>query len=274
MSFGPNTKLYMSVSASPGRFGSTVYAALFERYAIDGVYLPRPAPGEARQITDAIRALSIEGCSVSSPHKRGVIEFLDEVDAGARDAESVNTIVRTPGGGLRGHSTDVEGVVGALRGVSVTSALVFGAGGVVGPTIAGLRRLGAERVRLCARSSDRAADVAARFGIEHVSIERAASMGHGVLVNATPAGRTPDGAGPLEGLLASVDALLDMPVAADETYLCAKARSLGLSVRTGVDMCVHQITAQASLYLSRPIELDVVREIVTQKYLASMRSRG
>lgn len=274
MSIGPDTRVYISVSASPGRFGATVYGALFERYGIDAVYLPRPAPSDARSIPDAVRALGISGCSVSSPHKRGVIEHLDVVDDGARAAQSVNTIVRSVAGVLTGYSTDVEGVVGALAGVSVESALIYGAGGVVGPTIVALRRLGAQRITMCSRSAGKAADVSERFGVDHASTTEACSMRHDLLVNATPAGRTSEGAQEVERLLASAGALLDMPVAAQPTYLYECAKRRGLEVRDGVEMCVHQIAAQSALYLGRQVSLDVVREIVQTGYLSQLGTSG
>lgn len=267
MRTGPETRVYVSVSARPGRFGATVYGALFERYGIDAVYLPRPAPSEARAVTDSVRALSIAGCSVSSPHKRAVIESLDVVDAGADAAQSVNTIVRTEDGRLAGYSTDVDGVVGALGGVSVRTAVVYGAGGVLGAAVVALRRLGAERIVVCARSLARAREEAARFGVEHADAEEAASGSHDVLVNATPVGRTAEGCEEVERLLAGARVLLDMPVSARATHLSERARAMGIDVRDGVAMCVHQVCAQARLYLGREVPVEIVREIVEGTYL-------
>lgn len=99
-------------------------------------------------------------------------------------------------------------------------------------------------------------------------------MRHDLLVNATPAGRTSEGAQEVERLLASAGALLDMPVAAQPTYLYECAKRRGLEVRDGVEMCVHQIAAQSALYLGRQVSLDVVREIVQTGYLSQLGTSG
>jgi len=275
MRSSPETKLFVSISARPGRFGATVYSALFERFGIDAVYLPRLAPPEARQITDSIRALAIDGCSVSSPHKSAVISTVDSLAPSAETAGAVNTIVRGADGRLTGHCTDVEGVRGALAGRPIDSALIYGGGGVVGPAIGGLRALGAERVAVCSRNQDQAEQLAERFDVTPITLEAALTDRFDVLINATPCGRVPADAPDLFRLLARADGVLDMPVNERASALLDNASSLGLWTRDGVEMCVHQIAAQANLYLGpqngRPISAGLVREIVRGQFLETER---
>lgn len=290
----PETLVFVSVSSTPGRFGATVYGELFERRGIDAVYLPRPAPPDARGVVDAIRALGLAGASVSSPHKQAVMPHLDEIAPAATAAGAVNTIVHLPrpagdagdapsgAGRLVGHCTDVDGVRGCLEGVACTRTVIHGAGGVVGPAVAALRDLGAEDIVIVARRPRQAQAVAARLGVRVLDdtedVDDAAN-GVDLVVNATPAGRPePDGTLPalpavLAGLLARTRAVLDMPVVRGDTAVVRTARERGLVVRTGVDMCVHQVARQAALYLERAdvatdVGVDEIRAIVTRSFLS------
>jgi len=51
------------------------------------------------------------GANITVPHKLRIMEFLDEIDPGARRISAVNTIVRTQAGRLIGYNTDGEGFV-------------------------------------------------------------------------------------------------------------------------------------------------------------------
>ncbi len=262
MKIGPDTSAFVSVSATPGRFGSTVYNTLFERLGIDAIYLPRPAPAEARSIVDAVRSLGLAGCSVSSPHKSGVIPFLDELEPEAARANAVNTIYRGPDDRLLGACTDIDGVAGALAGIQPTNAIVFGSGGVAGPAILGLRRLGFTDITVVARNVSARAELADRFGVAHTDDARA-----DVIVNATPAGRETLDAPQLTSLVEPAKAFLDMPVTPSDTAIIAHARQSGVDCRTGLDMCVHQIASQAHRYLGRPIDVETISMIVRREYL-------
>ena len=54
------------------------------------------------------------GVNVTVPHKVRVIDFLDDLDAGAARIHAVNTIVRTDSGRLIGYNTDGEGFIDSL----------------------------------------------------------------------------------------------------------------------------------------------------------------
>ncbi|MDX2147712.1 MAG: hypothetical protein SFZ23_09340 [Planctomycetota bacterium] len=265
---GPETRLFLSVARKPGRFGAMVYAELFRRRNVDAVYIPRVAPSTAPELVQALRALSVSGCSVSSPHKGGVIDLLDEVDPLARRAGAVNTIVRR-GSRLIGACTDVAGVIECLAARSVQSALIFGAGGVVGPAIIALRELGCRRVALTGRRPDAVAEKARAFGVEAVDAVPAGQFD--VLINATPVGETREGADDLfrclQGL-SSRGGVLDMPVTREPTAFVREAQARGSWAATGVDMCAAQLAPQASLYLDAPVTSAEVRDVVERTFLA------
>ncbi|MEE8440857.1 MAG: type I 3-dehydroquinate dehydratase [Spirochaetia bacterium] len=108
--------------------------------------------------------LPLHGVSVTIPHKRAVLPFLADVDAGTTAAGSCNTLVR-PGAaaptGWQGANTDVPGFLAPLRQAFGTippgmGATVIGAGGAARAVVYALLQEGA-RVLVVNRSADRAA---------------------------------------------------------------------------------------------------------------------
>lgn len=93
-----------------------LWNAAFHHTHIDAVYLPLDVPdervGELLSILkDCDRFL---GFNVTVPHKVRVMDYLDELDIGARRIQAVNTVVRMADGRLVGHNTDGEGFVESL----------------------------------------------------------------------------------------------------------------------------------------------------------------
>ncbi|MEM9064124.1 MAG: hypothetical protein AAGB51_01400 [Planctomycetota bacterium] len=278
MKIGPDSKVFISVSARPGRFGATVYAALFERCCIDAVYLPRPAPVDAREIVAAIRGLDLAGCSVSSPHKTAIIEHLDRITHEARTANAVNTITRDGAGQLVGACTDIDGIRGSLRDAGITGerALIYGAGGVVGPAVVALRSLGFTTLSVTARRVEAMEQAAARWGLRAYSLDVQRPERFDLLINATPVGRSEGDAPDLILALEQSVSLLDMTVSTMPTAIIDAARASGMRTVDGVSMCVHQIAAQAKLYLGEAamgsIGVTEIEQIVREHYLGHERS--
>ncbi|MDR0338933.1 MAG: shikimate dehydrogenase, partial [Desulfovibrio sp.] len=103
---------------------------------------------------EAVRGLPIAGLSVTIPHKRTVMAFLDEISPEARRAGAVNTVFRR-NEQLVGDNTDVEGFLWPLcaREAALPSAgLVLGAGGACRAALAGLSALGMTNLVVAARN--------------------------------------------------------------------------------------------------------------------------
>jgi len=120
-----------------------LWNAAFRRLGMNATYLPFDV--DDAQVANLLAALKdadgFLGVNVTVPHKLRVMDFLDELDPGARRIHAVNTIVRTPAGRLIGYNTDGEGFiesiltrqpdragtfVSSLKGMNV---LLLGAGG-------------------------------------------------------------------------------------------------------------------------------------------------
>ncbi len=92
-----------------------IFNAAFAAAGLDWAYLAFEVPaGGAGGALDGMRALGIEGLSVTMPHKSDVAELVDERSPQAERLGAVNCVVRR-GGRLIGHNTDGAGFVASLR---------------------------------------------------------------------------------------------------------------------------------------------------------------
>ena len=111
------------------------------------------------------------GLSVTMPGKEAALAYAEQRTERAELVGSANTLLRTDSG-WRADCTDVDGVLGALRGVGVhgvASAVILGAGGTARPALLALSQLGAGAVTIVARDAGRAAgarELAARLGMK------------------------------------------------------------------------------------------------------------
>lgn len=154
----------VSHSKSPAMMNAAFAAA-----RIDGVYvaLRVRAPGLGTVI-QALREVGCGGINVTAPHKQAIIPFVDRLSKTAEATGSVNTIVFEEGG-LVGHSTDGEGLVGALEerlGAPLRdkTILILGAGGAVRGVLPALVARGAQQIIIANRSEEKAEALVREFG--------------------------------------------------------------------------------------------------------------
>ena len=108
-----------------------MFNTAFRYLGIDAAYV-RLAASKAEEVVALAREINIAGLNITSPFKREILRYLDDVEGDARKIGSVNVVVRS-GERLVGYNTDVAGVLEALRGSgfdpSGHKAAVLGAGG-------------------------------------------------------------------------------------------------------------------------------------------------
>lgn len=220
------------------------------RHAIDGTYVPLPIRPEAFAL--AVRGLAaagFAGANVTAPHKLAAFEICDTVEASARRAGAVNTLVFQDGR-IIGRNTDGIGFIANLRAHRVDPAagpaLVLGAGGAARAVIAALQDTGVA-VTVANRTRARA-DALARDlpGLEVIDwhARSAALADHALLVNTTSLGM--HGNPPLEldlDLAPAGLAVADIVYVPLETPLLAAARTRGLRPVEGLGMLLHQAVA-------------------------------
>jgi shikimate dehydrogenase len=218
-----------------------------ERHAVDGAYLPLAIRPE--HFATAVRGLvaaSFAGANVTIPHKLAAFDICDSVDATARRAGAVNTLV-FHNGRIKGSNTDGWGFLANLRahGIDPTAGpvLLLGAGGSTRAIAAALLD---ERVAVTVANRTRArADQLARdlpgLLVVDWDARSAALPDHAMLVNTTSLGMAGNPA--LEIELTRGDPSLviaDIVYVPLETPLLAKARALGLRTVEGLGMLLYQ----------------------------------
>lgn len=227
----------------------------FERYGIDGAYVPLPVrPEDVPLAFAALPRLGFLGWNVTVPHKEAAFRLVDALDPAALRMGAVNTVLVEADGRTRGLNTDGLGFLASLQAgapswrAAAGPAMLLGAGGAARAVAAVLLEAGVERLRLTNRTPARAAALAAELTgaegrIERIAWqERAAALGDvALLVNCTSLGMQgqPSLDLPLDDLpfTATVVDLVYVPL---ETDLLARARGRGHVVVDGLGMLLHQ----------------------------------
>lgn len=112
----------------------------FRTLGINALYQKWEVPPEKLPaFVESVRLLDIQGCSVTIPHKVGLLPLLDEVSPLARQVGAANTIYWN-GDRLCGENTDVAGFMAPLADMPLGGAdvLLLGAGGAARAVAAGL----------------------------------------------------------------------------------------------------------------------------------------
>ena len=256
-----------------------LHNAAFRALDLDWVYLACEVPdGQAGAAVEGMRALGLDGLSVTKPHKTVVAGLVDKLSPAAEILEAVNTVVRS-GAVLVGENTDGQGLIDALRldqgfDPAGRRCLVRGAGGAGRAVILALGGAGAAEVVVVAgRSAQKAAAGAALAGPAGRvgSIEEAAEAD--LIVNATILGMAGEPAEAVvdPALLHPGQLLVDLvyPV----TPLVEAARRRGATAVNGLGMLVHQAAHAFRLWTGEDPPLEVMSAAALAA-LAAMAAPG
>jgi len=244
-----------------------IHNAAFAACGLDWVYVALPVPaGEGGAAVRAMRALGIEGLSVTMPHKADVAGAVDELTPVARTLGVCNCLYRR-GDRIVGHSTDGDGFVAAFetrfgRAPAGLRFLVVGAGGAARSIVEALGRAGAASIVVANRSPDRAAEVAALAAVATTGRlgDREAVAAADAVVNATSLGME---GGPEPGAVpVPIEALRPDHLVVDIVYeprvtpLLAAAEAIGADAADGVGMLIGQAALSFELWtgVAAPLE--------------------
>ena len=258
----------------------TIFNAAFEACGLDWAYLAFEVPeGAAGLALGGMRALGLDGLSVTMPHKAAVLDGLDELTEPADALGAVNCIIRR-GTRLIGDNTDGDGFLDALRideGIDVAGRRcgVVGAGGAGRAVARALGLAGAAEVVVANRTpepAERAAALAGPAGRVGTPEEVAAAE---IVVNATPLGMgvvvtTTGGAEPLPldaSRLGSGQVLVDLIYHPAVTPLIHAARDAGAVAVNGLGMLIHQAASAFRAWTGE----DAPLEAMSAAALAALR---
>jgi shikimate dehydrogenase len=230
--------------------------AAFAELGLDWRYVRLPlAPDLFDETVRALPASGFLGANVTIPHKLAAHDLADELTEAAAAIGAVNTVAFADGG-IAGDNTDAGGLIDALgMDLDGVSALVLGAGGTGRAAAWALREAGAD-VAIWNRTPERAAELAAEFGVRHALAPEPAR----VLVNVTSLGMRGEDLPAQVGLDAvEPEVVADVVYGSEPTPLCHWAERRGARVVEGLEMLLRQGARSFERWTGRPAPLDVMR---------------
>ncbi len=240
-----------------------MHNAAYATLGLNFAYLAFPAK-EIISAIRGIRALSIRGVSVTLPHKKDAIRFVDKAETLARKIGAINTIVND-NTKLTGYNTDCEGAVRAMEEVMPLyrkSAIVLGAGGAANAIVHGLAKKGMY-VLIISRNEDEARVLAKRTKTGYGSVADLAEIRYtDFLINATSVGMKPLQEKSLvpATLLHKNLTVFDIVYAPKETQLLKDAKTAGCKIIFGYKMLLYQAVRQFELFTGKKAPLAVMEK--------------
>ena len=239
----------------------------FGELGIDATYEAWPLePDAVAEFMDRVRTEPLSGASVTIPHKREVMKYLDQMTDRARAVGAVNTLY-FDGDKLCGENTDVIGLIEPLKklGTLPGSAMVLGAGGAARAAIAGLQELGINDISVSNRTRKKAEILAVDFSVRSVAWENRMDESPGLILNTTPLGMSGD----MEKLTPwNGDRFTAGVVAYDivynplETRFLKEAGAAGCVTISGLEMFLHQGLAQFKLWTGQEMDENGARTLL------------
>lgn len=227
-----------------------VHNRAFQSKRIDAIYVPLlVAATQLRDFFQFAEDLPIAGFSVTIPHKRRTIRYLDYVDPLAKRIGAVNTVWRKAGK-WRGTNTDAEAVSGPLSKIiklAGATALILGNGGAARGAACALTDAGT-KVSLTGRNPDRVRALARLTGGEALSLEQTLAKHFDIVINATPVGMSPNVEDCYFEDAIPGEIVFDMVYNPLETRLIRNARQQGKQVVPGIKMFIEQAVRQFEIW--------------------------
>lgn len=225
----------------------------FGEHGLDARYDAFPLePKLLADFMERVRSEPISGMSVTIPHKRSVMDYLDHISDRATAVGAVNTLF-WDGDSLCGENTDVLGLIAPLKnlGQLPDSALVLGAGGAARAAIVGFQELGIQRIAITNRTQSKALELADEFSVECIPWDERMECGAGLICNTTPLGMSGD----METFTPwDAPAFTPGNIAYDivynplETRFLREAGEADCQTISGLEMFLHQGLAQFHLW--------------------------
>ena len=250
-----------------------IHAAAYRVLGLDWSYGAVDVTVESLSDFVSTRDESWRGLSLTMPLKRDILPLLDSREELVETVRAANTVLWSEDGSVRGFNTDVYGVEQSFRDAGVHSletVRILGAGATAASVLAGVVRLGATRVVVCARTPSRAAPLellGIRLGVE-LAIEPWGSVSEvtDAMVSTVP-GR--------EDLPIFSRRVRESSVLFDVTYdpwPSALARSwfeVGGTVISGLDLLVNQAVGQIRIFVGGNPSIELRDEATV---VAAMRA--
>jgi 3-dehydroquinate dehydratase / shikimate dehydrogenase len=243
-----------------------IHNRAFQARRLDAVYLPFLVnSGDLSDWMDFAVKLPVSGFSVTIPHKRKIIRYLDTVEPLARRIGAVNTVWRKAGK-WRGTNTDTEGVLkplSRLLRLANTSVLIAGYGGAARAAAVALHDARAN-VTITGRNAAKTQALARVVNGEALTLRQAQSREFDILIHSTPVGMTPNVDECLFQDRIPGKIVLDMVYSPHETLLLKRAKAQGCKIVPGAEMLLEQAVSQFEIWTGESAPREVMRSALEQ----------
>ncbi len=268
------TKIYLLIGdPAEQSLSPAMHNAAFKALGLNSIYIALRVPKPMlAHVLAGVRAMSIAGLNVTTPHKITVADMLDKLDESAKLVGAVNTIKNLKGK-LIGFNTDGEGALRALEqkagSLSGKKVVLMGAGGAARAIAFSIAKAGA-KISIANRTISRARVLASaiekKFRADVKSLELKRSKlakvvkQADVLINATTVGTYPNVGRTLvtanmmhRGLV--VNDIVYNPL---ETRMLREAKRAGAKTVDGLGMLVHQGALAFEIWTRRRAPIKVM----------------
>lgn len=221
---------------------------------------------ELKELKEILYDKSFLGFNVTSPYKREVIKYLDEISYEASLVNAVNTIKRTKDGRLIGYNTDIYGFekLARISSPADKNILILGSGGGAMASCIGMRNLKAKKIILASRNPLRAKDRVAGLADEIISYDEISKYEDiDIIINATRIGMYPyNGRTPFDIQGKKVPTFEKLSWAIDLIYNPYRTRFLliykdyGKKIISGLPMLVWQAIRTEEIWERLPEDID------------------
>lgn len=233
-------------------------------------------PEQLGQAIAGLRAFGFGGLNVTIPHKVQVMQYLDEIDEGARVIGAVNTIVNREGR-LIGYNTDGIGYVRSLKeeaepDLSGKKIVVLGAGGASRGILWALGRERPASILLANRTQNKAERLAAGLQAQSPAEITAIGWDHvqeacreaDIVINTTSVGMSPNtDASPIDPAWLKPGAVAsDLIYNPLTTKFLQEAERRGCRIHGGLGMFVYQGAYAFEYWTGKPAPVQAMREAV------------
>ena len=278
-----------SLTALCGVIGSPIAHSLspiihngaFDAIGWNGLYLPLLVPptwDDFCRFLDGVRArpwLGVRGLSVTIPHKRHALRYVQETGGSLEDLAdligAVNTLVMEADGSVNGYNTDYAGALEAitntldikLEELGNLRAAVIGAGGVARAIVAALTNARLN-VTIYNRTEEKGRSLADDFACHFAPLADLNHLDADLVVNATSLVMTPHvDVSPLPAEVLRRDMIVfDTVYNPRCTLLLQQAQAAGARIVDGLSMFVNQAALQFERFTGQGAPRQQMRQIV------------
>lgn len=204
------------------------------------------------------------GFNVTIPHKKAIMDFLDQCDPYADKCGAVNT-VKIFDGKLKGYNTDGDGLYASLKQQGIwmdkSELLLLGAGGAALSICQKALDVGAHVTVLCRKPEKAAAfSKKERVTVRELSpaVQSECAKKADVMINATPLGMEgiPNDFMNFSFLDETHAAVYDIVYKPAETSLIRESRKRGLRAFNGLGMLINQAIYAFSIFTGQTFDFE------------------